>query len=55
MADVLDQAQATEQILQQVALSKREPELKPKGVCYWCEQRITAGAFCDADCRDDFV
>lgn len=55
MADVLDQAQVTEQILQQAALAKREPEFKPKGSCYWCEAPITAGAFCDADCRDDFV
>lgn len=55
MADIYDQAEATEQLFLNVALSHRKPELKAKGTCHWCLAPVSGDAhFCDADCRDDY-
>lgn len=55
MADIYDQAEATEQLFLNVALSHRKPELKDTGKCHWCEEPVLGNAhFCDADCRNDF-
>jgi len=36
----------------QAALTHRKPTLKPKGLCYNCDEPIP-GIYCDADCRED--
>lgn len=55
MADIYDQAEATEQLFLNVALSHRKPELPTIGKCHWCEEPVSGDAhFCDADCRSDY-
>ena len=56
MADIYDQAEATEQLFLNVALSHRKPELQAKGTCHWCEEPAAPGAhFCSPECRDDWA
>jgi hypothetical protein len=54
--DEADRAQeVTEQALK-IALGQqdRKARMPEKGKCYWCDEAITTGLFCDEDCRDDF-
>ncbi|AXC70703.1 hypothetical protein ABGY98_000489 [Salmonella enterica] len=55
MADDADIASETEQLRTDAALSGRERRTLPEaGHCYNCNETISAGLFCDADCRDDY-
>ncbi len=53
-ADVADEAAARQQMMIDVALANRKlPEFKFTGKCAWCSETISAGSYCDSDCRDD--
>lgn len=55
MSDLTDNAQATDQLFLDIALSHRKPELPAIGKCHWCEEPAQPGAhFCDVDCRSDY-
>ena len=55
MADDVDLASDRAERELAEALKFREPELKPIGVCYWCDSEVNADrTFCDSDCRDDY-
>ncbi|EAS1727476.1 hypothetical protein LM12_06160 [Salmonella enterica] len=55
MADEADIASEVEQLRTAAALSGRERHTLPEtGHCHNCDERISAGLFCDADCRDDY-
>lgn len=54
MADQLDRAQQEHDIHLSLQLKHREPALKAKGFCHWCDERTEPGAkFCSSACRDD--
>ena len=50
--DDADYAQAATDLDLNVALQNREPSLKETGKCYWCEEPITNGIYCDAYCGE---
>lgn len=53
-ADIAHEASAREQQMLEVALANRKlPSMAFTGACYWCEESITKGQYCDADCRHD--
>ncbi len=53
--DEADRAQfEIERSLQQAIRSRKPVDQPFTGCCYWCESEISIGAFCDADCRDDY-
>lgn len=54
--DAVDEAQAQTDLAIKLALKNlpRAPELIPTGSCYYCDASVVDGAFCDADCRDDY-
>ncbi|EJA5029792.1 hypothetical protein MVS05_004270 [Salmonella enterica] len=55
MADEADIASEITQLRTDAALSSRERHKLPEtGYCHNCGESITAGLFCDADCRDDY-
>ncbi|ECA2717288.1 hypothetical protein EJW09_11070 [Salmonella enterica subsp. enterica serovar Braenderup] len=55
MADEIDIASDNEQVRLSVALSERERHPLPEmGHCHNCNEIISAGLFCDTDCRDDY-
>ncbi|HFW3588237.1 TPA: hypothetical protein ACIBIV_002097 [Salmonella enterica subsp. enterica serovar Birkenhead] len=55
MADEADIAGEIERIRTEAAISGRERHTLPvTGHCYNCDERISAGLFCDADCREDY-
>ncbi|ECJ7974242.1 TPA: hypothetical protein G8W54_002657 [Salmonella enterica] len=55
MADEADIASESEQLRTDAALSGRERHALPEtGHCHNCDEIISAGLFCDADCRDDY-
>lgn len=54
-ADILDDAAELEQQMIEIALANRKhPEMKFTGACYYCEEAVPAGCFCDEDCRSDY-
>lgn len=55
MTDEVDIASEVEQLRTDAALSARERHALPEtGHCYNCNEVISSGLFCDADCRDDY-
>ncbi|WP_065647760.1 hypothetical protein [Pantoea eucrina] len=52
MKDIVDIANERMEVALAAALTHRKPTLKPKGVCYNCDEPIP-GIYCDADCRED--
>lgn len=57
MADWTDEASATTELLEKVALSnvKNVKRLTPMGYCHNCRENLAHDlTFCDADCRDDW-
>jgi len=55
MSDELDQAAELEELERSIALANRKhPEMTFTGACYYCEEAVTAGCFCDEDCRSDY-
>lgn len=40
--------------IQQIRKSKAESPLPFKGKCYYCDEVLEEGCFCDDDCRDDY-
>lgn len=49
-----DDATLREEQDREAALLRRMPTLPHNGVCNWCGEPIEQGAFCGADCRDDY-
>jgi hypothetical protein len=54
MADDIDRANDQAQAILELQLRQRKPTLPHNGKCHFCEDDITTGAFCSAECRDDF-
>jgi len=55
MSDELDQAAELEELERNIALAnRRHPEMTFTGACYYCEEAVPAGCFCDEDCRSDY-
>lgn len=61
MADIADNADEINELHLQESLAaqkRRAIELKPKGICHYCDEGISSSAnnklFCDTDCRDDY-
>lgn len=55
MSDELDQAAELEELERNIALAnRRRPEMQFTGTCYYCEEVVQAGCFCDEDCRSDY-
>ncbi|MEN4603023.1 hypothetical protein [Pantoea agglomerans] len=53
--DPFDEAAEREQQMIEIALANRKrPEMQFTGDCYNCEKAVTAGCFCDEDCREDY-
>lgn len=54
-ADILDDAAELEQQMIEIALANRKrPEMAFTGACYYCEEAVPFGCFCDEDCRSDY-
>lgn len=54
MADEIDAAAEIEQFNTEMAIKNRKrPEFNFTGECAWCGEKIKAGEYCNADCRDD--
>ncbi len=53
-ADLADQASELEELERAIALAKRKkPTMAFTGECHWCEEPISTGHYCDAECRKD--
>lgn len=53
--DPIDEAAEREQQLIEIALANRaHPTMQFTGACYYCEEAVTAGCFCSAECREDY-
>lgn len=53
--DIADEAAEREQQMIEIALANRKhPEMRFTGACYYCEEAVPAGCFCDEDCRSDY-
>lgn len=53
-ADPIDEAAEREQQMIAVALANRKrPEMKFTGKCYWCDESIDKGHYCNGECRED--
>jgi hypothetical protein len=48
--DDADKSQDIDALFQRAALERRRPTLPAIGRCYFCEEPIQAGNFCDIDC-----
>jgi len=54
MSDELDQAAALEELERTIVLANRKhPEMVFTGACYYCEEAVSTGCFCSAECRED--
>lgn len=51
--DEADQAQDEEERYLAQARARRRPTLQPCGRCYYCDETIRAGLFCDNDCASE--
>jgi hypothetical protein len=55
MSDELDQAAELEELERNIALANRKhSEMVFTGACYYCEEAVPAGCFCDEHCRSDY-
>jgi len=57
MSDMADQSDSEieAQIEKGIAQSRRAPTMKPKGTCWYCDERVDPiKLFCNAACRADF-
>ena len=54
MADIIDEANELADLNIKHALAKRPIPLPFTGFCRNCNETISAGHFCDAECRADF-
>ncbi|WP_130834293.1 hypothetical protein [[Erwinia] mediterraneensis] len=53
-ADILDEASEREQQLIAIALANRpKPGMTFTGKCHYCEEPISKGHYCSAECRED--
>lgn len=52
--DMADESAARQQQMIEQALANRvKPQLAFTGECHWCEEPISTGHYCDAECRKD--
>lgn len=54
MTEIIDQANELVEMTIQHAINNRPAPLPFSGKCRNCEETISVGSFCDADCRNDF-
>jgi len=55
MSDELNRAAELEELERNIALANRKhPEMQFTGTCYYCEEAVSTGCFCDEDCRSDY-
>lgn len=55
MSDELDQAAELEELERNIALANRTyPTMQFTDACYYCEETVTTGCFCDEDCRSNY-
>jgi len=53
--DPADEAAEREQQMIEIALAnRRHAQMVFTGACYYCEEAVTKGCFCDEDCRSDY-
>lgn len=57
--DSIDVAQSNAETAQEAAIktvinSAKINKLAPKGTCYYCDEKLEKGLFCDIDCSNDF-
>ncbi len=54
--DIADEAQDLTDLELDLALKnlKQEHVLQATGSCYYCDDYVDSGLFCDSDCRDDY-
>lgn len=53
--DPVDEAAELEQQMIEIALANRaHPTMQFTGACYYCEEAVKTGCFCDEDCRSDY-
>jgi len=51
--DPIDEAAEREQQMIEIGLANRKhPEMVFTGVCYYCEEAVSTGCFCSAECRE---
>lgn len=48
--DEVDNAQKESELTLKMALQNRKQGLPEKGECYWCEEPLDSGIYCDAYC-----
>lgn len=57
MADIFDRASEVEEMSREIAIQearlKNQP-LKFTGHCLYCNETISKGRFCSAECREDY-
>lgn len=54
-ADILDDAAELEQQMIEIALANRaRPTMQFTGACYYCEEKVSVGCFCSAECCEDY-
>ena len=53
--DPVDEAAEREQQMIEIALANRpKPTMTFTGICHNCEEAVTTGCFCSAECREDY-
>lgn len=52
MADIIDDSQELQEAQIAAALAKRMKVPEKTGLCLACDEPVSAGVFCDADCRE---
>lgn len=57
MADIADVAGEVEEAMREAAIQNAHRKYATFpfiGRCYFCDEAVSHGAFCDAGCRDDY-
>ncbi|WP_208443571.1 hypothetical protein [Pantoea agglomerans] len=53
--DPIDETAEQGQQMIEIALANRaKPAMQVTGVCYYCEEAVSTGCFCSAECREDY-
>lgn len=54
-ADILDEAAEHTQHMIDLALANRnKPQMQFTGACHYCEEKVSVGCFCSAECCEDY-
>lgn len=53
--DPADEAAEREQQMIEIALANRaRPTMQFTGACHYCEEKVSVGCFCSAECCEDY-